>query len=87
MKGAWPSVRALKKRKVRDTSITNKRSIIKQLTHASFGKNFLQGGDIHRDKTTVLPVAKGGWFEGNDSKDEEIVESERQQQTLDICHN
>ena len=47
----------------------------------------LQGGDIHRDKTTVLPVAKGGWFEDNDGKDEEIVKSERQQQTLDISHN
>ena len=43
VKGAQTSVWALKKRKVRDTSITNKHSIIKQLTHASFGKNFLQG--------------------------------------------
>ena len=65
----------------------NKCSIMKQLTHASFRKNFLQGGNAPANETSIPPVAKEGGSGGEDSKDEEIVESEEQQKTPDSRHN
>ena len=54
----------------------NECSVVKQLTHASFGKNFLQGGDAPVNRTIVPPIATEGWSGGDDGKDEEIIESE-----------
>ena len=52
-----PSPLVLKKKKVRDDiSFINEHGIIKQLTHISFGKNFLQGGDVPGNETM-----KGVW--------------------------
>ena len=55
-----PSPRVLKIRMVSDISVINECSIIKQLTHASFRKNFLQGGDRPEDTAVISPVAEGG---------------------------
>ena len=57
------------------------------MTHASFRKNFLQGGNAPVNETSIPPVAKEGGSGGEDGKDEEIIESEEQQQTLDVRHN
>ena len=65
----------------------NECSVVKQLTYASFGKNFLQGGDAPVNRTIVPPIATEGGSGGDDGKDEEIIESEEQQQTLDVRHN
>ena len=65
----------------------NECSEIKQMTYASFGKNFLQGGNAPANRTIVPPVATEGGSGAEDGKDEEIVESEEQQQTLDVRYN
>ena len=57
------------------------------MTHASFRKNFLQDGNAPANETSIPPVAKEGGSGAEDGKDEEIVESEEQQQTLDVRHN
>ena len=45
---------------VSTTSVVNECSIIKQLTHASIRKNFLQAGDTPEDPASIPTVAEGG---------------------------
>ena len=82
-----PSPRVLKIRTVSDTSVINECSIIKQLTHASIRKNFLQAGNAPEDPASIPIVAEGGGSRGDDGRDEEIVESDQQQKTLDVRYN
>ena len=60
---------------------------MKQLTHASIRKNFLQGGNAPEDPASIPIVAEGGGSRGDDGRDEEIVESDQQQKTLDVRYN
>ena len=60
---------------------------MKQLTHMSFRKNFLQDGDAPGNKTIVPPVTDEGGSGGDDSKDEVMADVEHQQQILDVRRN
>ena len=78
MKRMRPSPRVLTIRMVSDTSVINECSIIKQLTHASFRKNFLQCGDTPEDPASILPVTNGGGSGGDDNQDEVMADVEHQ---------
>ena len=51
---------------------------MKQLTHASFRKNFLQAGDTPKDPASIPPVTNGWGSGGGDNQDEVMVEVEHQ---------